>query len=131
MRAKKKGLARRERQILDVLYRMGQGTVAEVLANLPDRRTYSTVRAQLNVLEEKGHVRHQEQGLRYVYLPAVPRERAMRSAIRHLMETFFEGSAASMVTALLSSEGGRLTPEELKRLAELLEKEAEREEGQR
>src|SRR6516164_6115995 len=85
-------LTRRERQIMDILYRRGRATAAEVMAELTGEPSYSTVRAQLRVLEEKGHVHHEEQGLRYVYLPAVPRHAARKSALRHLVETFFDGS---------------------------------------
>lgn len=120
-------LARRERQILDVLYRLQRATVGEVLAQLPDKPSYSTVRAQLRVLEEKGHVRHEEHGLRYVYLPSVPREVARRSALRHLVDTFFEGSTEKVVAALLGGEVARISPEELDRLARLIAK--DRKEG--
>ncbi|HWC00925.1 MAG TPA: BlaI/MecI/CopY family transcriptional regulator, partial [Bryobacteraceae bacterium] len=96
-------LSRRERQIMDILYRSGRATVAEVHAALPDRPSYSAVRAMLRVLEEKGHVRHEEQGLRYVFAPTVPREKATRSAVRHLLETFFNGSAEQAVAALLDA----------------------------
>lgn len=120
-------LARRERQILDVLYRLQRATVGEVLAQLPDKSSYSTVRAQLRVLEEKGHVRHEEHGLRYVYLPAVPREVARRSALRHLIDTFFEGSTEKVVAALLGGEAARISPEEFERLARLITK--DRKEG--
>jgi predicted transcriptional regulator len=119
---KRKVLARRERQIMDVLYQLERGTVGEVLAALPDQRNYSTVRAQLRVLEDKGHVRHEEQGLRYLYFPAVPREVARRSALRHLVETFFDGSAEKVVAALLGGEASRISPEEMERLARLIEK---------
>lgn len=120
-------LGRRERQIMDVLYKLERATVAEVLRELPDNRSYSTVRAQLRVLEEKGHVRHEEHGLRYVYLPAIPREIARRSALRHLVDTFFEGSTEKVVAALLGGEFARISPEELDRLARLITK--DRKEG--
>jgi BlaI family transcriptional regulator, penicillinase repressor len=107
---------------MDVLYQLQRATVAEVLAQLADKPSYSTVRAQLRVLEEKGHVRHEEHGLRYVYLPAVPREVARRSALRHLIETFFEGSAEKVVAALLGGEVSRMSPEQLERLARLITK---------
>jgi predicted transcriptional regulator len=84
--------------------------------------SYSTVRTQLRVLEEKGHVRHEEEGLRYIYSPAVPRYAARRSALRHLVETFFDGSTEKTVAALLGSDGSRMTEEELDRLAQLIEK---------
>jgi len=122
-------LTRRERQIMDVLYRRSRATAAEVMAELPGTPSYSTVRTQLRVLEEKGHVRHEEEGPRYVYMPALPRHAARRSALRHLVNTFFDGSTAKVVAALLGGEGTRLTDEELKRVAELVEK--ARKEGSR
>jgi predicted transcriptional regulator len=94
-----------------------------VLAQLTGQPSYSTVRAQLRVLEEKGHVRHEEHGLRYVYVPTVPRDVARRSALRHLVETFFDGSAEKLVAALLGGEISRISREELDRLAHLLTKE--------
>ena len=115
-------LSRRERQIMDILYKLERATVGEVLAKLVDKPNYSTVRAQLVVLEEKGHARHEEQGLRYVYVPCVPREVARRSALRHLVETFFEGSTEKAVAALLGGEVSRISSEELERLAHLIAK---------
>jgi predicted transcriptional regulator len=115
-------LSRRERQIMDILYRQGRATAGEVMEALSGNPTYSTVRTQLRVLEEKGHVRHEEQGLKYVYIPAVPRTAARRSALRHLVETFFDGSAESAVAALLGGEGARLSDEELERIGELVKK---------
>ena len=109
-------LTKREREIMDVLYRLGRATAAEVLAGLVGSPHYSTVRTQLRVLEEKGHVRHESDGLRYVYLPTVARHAARRAALRHLVETFFDGSAASAVTALLGRDAGRLTDEDLDRI---------------
>jgi predicted transcriptional regulator len=116
-------LTRRERQIMDVLYRLERAAVSEVLAQLTGQPSYSTVRAQLRVLEEKGHVRHEEHGLRYVYVPTVPRDVARRSALRHLVETFFDGSSEKLVAALLGGEISRISREELDRLARLLTKE--------
>ena len=113
-------LTRRERQIVDILYRRGRATAGEVMEELPGEPSYSTVRTQLRVLEEKGHVRHEEQGLRYVYMPAVPRGAARKSALRHLIDTFFDGSAEQVVGALLGGAGARLTDEELDRIAELV-----------
>jgi len=113
-------LAKRERQIMDVLYRRGRATASEVLAELPGAPSYSTVRTQLRVLEEKGHVRHEEEGLRYVYTPVVPRQAARRTALKHLVDTFFDGSAANLVTSLLGGEAARLSDDELKRIAALL-----------
>jgi BlaI family transcriptional regulator, penicillinase repressor len=116
------GLARRERQIMDVLYRLKRATVAQVMAELPDERNYSTVRAQLRVLEEKGHVRHEEEGPRYVYVPAVAREVARHSALRHLVETFFDGSVEKAAAALLGGEGAQLSEEEVDRLKDMIAK---------
>jgi predicted transcriptional regulator len=115
-------LSRRERQIMDILYRLGRATANEVMAGLPGEPHYSTVRTQLRVLEGKGHVRHEEQGLRYIYMPTVPRHAVRQSAMRHLIETFFEGSAEKMLSTLLGSEGAKLSEEELDRLAKLIEK---------
>jgi predicted transcriptional regulator len=115
-------LSRRERQIMDVLYKLHRATVADVLNKLPDKPSYSTVRAQLRVLEEKGHVHHEEHGLRYVYVPTVPRDVARRSALRHLVETFFDGSTEKVVAALLGGEAARISHEELDRLAQLIAK---------
>lgn len=119
---KQDALARRERQIMDILYQLERATVGEVLAKLDGKPNYSTVRAQLRVLEEKGHVRHEEHGLRYVYIPCVPREVARRSALRHLVETFFEGSTEKAVAALLGGEASRVSSGELERLATLIAK---------
>src|SRR5436190_19386185 len=114
-------LTKRERQNMDVLYRSGRATAAEVMRRLPGAPSYSTVRTQLRVLETKGHVRHEEQGLRYVYLPTVPRHSARRSALRHLVDTFFDGSAASVVAALVGGEAARVSEDDLDRIAELVE----------
>jgi BlaI family transcriptional regulator, penicillinase repressor len=115
-------LSRRERLIMDILYRLGRATANEVMSELPGEPNYSTVRTQLRVLETKGHVRHEEQGLRFVYLPTAPRYAVRQSALRHLLETFFEGSAEKMLSTLLGSEGAKLSDEELDRLAQLIEK---------
>jgi len=117
-------LSRRERQIMDILYKLERATVADVLNTLTGKPNYSTVRAQLRVLEDKGHVRHEEHGLRYIYVPTVPRHIARRSALRHLVETFFEGSAEKVVAALLGGEVSRISQEELDRLARLITKDA-------
>src|SRR5438094_2657974 len=102
-------LTKRERQIMDILYRRGRATAGDVMADLSGNPNYSTVRTQLRVLEEKGHIRHEEEGLKYVYLPAVPRRAARKSALRHLVDTFFDGSAEQVVGALLGGEGARLS----------------------
>ena len=115
-------LSRRERQIMDLLYQHGRLTAAEVHARLPEAPSYSAVRALLRVLEQKGHVRHQEEGLRYVFLPKVPREKAKRSALAHLVKTFFAGSAGQAAAALLDASAGEVTAEELDRIAGLVEK---------
>ena len=115
-------LTKRERQIMDVLYRMGRATAADVLAALPGTPHYSTVRTQLRVLEEKGHVRHEEEGLRYVYTAVVRRQAARKSALKHLVDTFFEGSAEKAVAALLGGEAAKVSAEELDRIADLIAK---------
>ena len=115
-------LSRRERQIMDILYRLGRATANEVIEELADQTHSSTVRTQLRVLEEKGHVRHEEQGLRYVYVPVTPRHAVRQNALRHLIETFFGGSAEKMLATLLGSGRAKLSDQELKRLSELLEK---------
>jgi len=115
-------LTRRERQIMDILYRRGRATASEVMEDLSGDPSYSTVRTQLRVLESKGHVHHEEEGLRYIYVAAVPRHAARKSALRHLVETFFEGSTEKVVGALLGGEGARLSEKELERIAELVEK---------
>ena len=116
------GLTRRERQIMDILYRRGRATAAEVLQELPGDPAYSTVRTQLRVLESKGHVRHEEERLRYVYFPALPRRAASKSALRHLVDTFFDGSTEKVVAALLGPEGTRVSTDELDRIADLVAK---------
>lgn len=114
-------LSRRERQIMDVLYRRGRATAAEVRQALPDPPSYSAVRAKLRVLEEKGHVRHQEEALKYVYKPALAPEKAKRTALRHLLETFFDHSVEQVVTALLDGSAAKISREELDRLSRLIE----------
>ena len=115
-------LTRRERQIMDILYRRGRAMAVEVMEDLSGKPSYSTVRTQLRVLESKGHVRHEEEGLRYVYMAAVPRHAARKSALRHLVDTFFEGSTEKVVGALLGGESARLSDAELERIAELVAK---------
>ena len=106
---------------MDVIYRRGRATAAEVLEGLPDPPSYSAIRALLRVLEEKGHLRHEQDGPRYVFLPTVGREKARRSALRQLVQTFFEGSTAQAVAALLGEPGANLSDEELDRLSSLID----------
>src|SRR5207253_1896049 len=115
-------LSRRERQIMDILYQRGRATAAEVHQGLPDPPSYSAIRAKLRVLEEKGHIRHQEEGLRYVFTPVVNRERAKRSAVKHLLDTFFEGNAGQAAVALLDMSSANLSREDLDRLTAMIEK---------
>jgi predicted transcriptional regulator len=124
-------LSRRERQIMDILYRRGRATANEVMEDLSGTPNYSTVRTQLRVLEEKGHVRHEEHGLRYVYEPAVPRAAARKSALRHLVQTFFDGSAEQVVAAVLGGEASRLSEEELNNIEALIAKAKKDKEGSR
>ena len=115
-------LSRRERQIMDVLYRRQRASAAEIREALPEAPSYSAVRALLRILEDKGHVRHQAQDLRYVYFPAAPRERAARKALRHVLDTFFEGSASQAVATLLDPSTAQISEEELDRISKLIEK---------
>jgi predicted transcriptional regulator len=121
-----RNLSRRERQIMDILYARGRATAAEIHAALPDAPTYSAVRAKLRVLEEKGHVRHEEEAMRYVYAPTLARDTARRSALRHVVSTFFEGSVERAVAALLDISAAKLDNCELDRISGLIE-EARRE----
>jgi predicted transcriptional regulator len=114
-------LSRRERQILDILYKNGRATAAEVQAALPEPPSYSAVRALLRILEDKGHVRHEQDGPRYVYLPTVARDNAKRSALRHILQTFFDGSAEQAISALLDESSSKLSSAELDRLARLID----------
>ena len=115
-------LARRERLIMDILFRRGRATAAEVMEDLPGEPSSSTVRTQLRVLEDKGHVRHEQDGIRFVYMPAVARRAARKSALRHLVETFFDGSPEQAVAALLGGEGSKLSHDQLDRIADMIEK---------
>ena len=121
------GLSRRERQIMDILYRRGKASASEVREAMEDAPGYSAVRAMLRVLEEKGHIKHQAEGLKYVYVPVVAREKAKRSAVTHLLDTFFAGSPEQIVAALLDVSATRLTRAELDRMSEMIER-ARREE---
>jgi predicted transcriptional regulator len=116
------GLSRRERQIMEILYQRGKASASDVREAMEDAPSYSAVRAMLRVLEEKGHVKHQEEGLKYVYVPVVARDKAKRSAVKHVLDTFFAGSPEQIVAALLDVSAEKLTPEELDRMADLIEK---------
>jgi len=120
-------LTRRERQIMDILYKRGRATANEVLDDLPGTTHYSTVRTQLRVLEDKGHVTHEGDGVRYVYMPALPRRAARKSALRHLVDTFFDGSSAQVVAALLGGDGSRVSAEDLERIEALVRRAREEE----
>ena len=113
-------LSRRERQIMEIVYRKGNATAADVHDEMPDRPSYSAVRALLRVLEEKGQLRHRQDGPRYVYSPTVPRDRARKSALQRLVGTFFAGSVTDAVAALLDLESARLDDGELERLSTLV-----------
>lgn len=115
-------LSRRERQIMDILYRKGRATAAEIQADLPEAPSYSAVRAMLRVLEEKKHIRHEEKDLRYVFIPAVPRDKARRSAIAHVVETFFDGSPEQAVATLLDISSRKLSADDFDRLQALIDK---------
>jgi len=116
------GLSRRERQIMEILYQQGKASAADVLRAMPDPPSYSAVRAMMRVLEEKGHVKHVAQGPKYVYVPVVGREKAKRSAVKHLVDTFFSDSPEQVVAALLDVSSTRLTNEELDRMAAMIER---------
>ena len=105
---------------MDALHRLGRATAGEILAQMPGAPSYSTVRTQRRVLEEKGHVRHEEQGLRYLYAPTVPKRTARKTALEHLVDTSFDGSPASLVAALLGSDAARPSDEELDRIAQIV-----------
>jgi len=115
-------LTRREREIMDILYRRGRATAAEVLEDMAHAPTYSAVRALLRILEDEGHIKHVQDGPRYVYLPAVARNDARKSALSHLVTTFFDGSVEQAVATLVESSRSKLSREELERLSQLIDK---------
>jgi BlaI family transcriptional regulator, penicillinase repressor len=115
-------LSRRERQIMDAIYRLGRATAAEVRENMPDPPGYSAVRAMLRLLEEKSYLRHEQQGPRYIYLPTLSRDKARQSALKQLVQTFFDNSTEQTVSALLDMSKSRMSDEELERLSALIEK---------
>ena len=114
-------LSRRERQIMDFLYRVGRATAAEVQEGLPDAPGYSAVRALLRILEQKGHIRHEEEGRAYVFMPLQRRDSARQSALSHLLKTFFDNSAEQAVAALLAIKGEKMSEAELDRMSKLIE----------
>ena len=116
------GLSRREREIMDILYSRGKSSASDVREAMPKAPSYSAVRAMLRVLEEKGHIKHQVEGVKYVFVPTVPRDKAKRSAVKHLLDTFFHDSPEQVVAALLDISSTRMTPEELDRMAQMIEK---------
>lgn len=120
MKRKLHELSRRERQIMDIIFARGEATAAEVVEALPDAPSYSAVRALLRILEEKGHLKHREDGKRYVFLPTEPVEKASRSALKQVVQTFFEGSLASAVAALVDAKDAPVSDEELKRLESII-----------
>ena len=114
-------LSRRERQIMDIVYERERATAAEIQAALPDPPSYSAIRATLRILEEKGHLKHEEENQRYVFVPVVPKTRASVPALKHLVDTFFEGRAERVVATLLDPSSGKLSSEELDRMAQMIE----------
>jgi BlaI family penicillinase repressor len=114
-------LSRRERQIMDYLFRVGKATAADVMAGIPDAPSYSAVRALLRILEQKGHIRHEEEGRAYVYAPLVRRADARQSALSHLLKTFFDNSAEQAVAALLAIRGEKMSDAELERMAKMID----------
>ena len=114
-------LSRRERQIMDIIYKRAQATAMEVMENLPDPPGYSAVRAMLRLLEEKGYLKHQQDGLRYVYLPTVSREKARQSALKQMLQTFFDDSTEEAVATLLNISKSKLSKADLDRLSKLID----------
>ena len=125
MSTTKPTLSRREREVMDVLYRLGEATVAEVMEQLANPPTYSAVRSTLRILEDKGHIAHREDGPRYVYVPAVGREKARRAALDHLVDTFFEGSAEQVLATLLRRSDLEMSESQIERLARAIRRAGE------
>ena len=115
-------LSRRERQIMDAIYRLGRASVTDVMENIPDPPSYSAVRAMLGILENKGHLTHEQEGAKYVYLPVVARERARKTALKSLVQTFFDGSSREAIAALLEMPEAKFSKGELDALQELIDK---------
>ena len=114
-------LSRRERQIMDVVYKQGKVSVAEVMERLSNPPSYSAVRATMRILEEKGHLKHEKQGKCFIYLPTAPREKVKKSMLKHVLNTFFDGSVEQAVLALLEFKEEKLTDRDLKRLTQIIE----------
>jgi BlaI family transcriptional regulator, penicillinase repressor len=123
-------LSRRERQVMDILFRRGEATAAEVMGDLPDPPTYSSVRSILSILVEKGHVTHREEGLRYIYLPAASTKQAREDALRHVIRTFFNGSTDQTIAAVLRMSDSKLSDGEIERLQERIRRVQQREEAE-
>ena len=117
-----KNLSRRERQIMDIIYELNQATASQILERLPNPPGYSAVRALLRVLEEKGHLTHKQDGPRYVFAPTIPRDEARENALKHLVNTFFDGSTEKVMAALLDISDERLSEDQYQRLSQLIEK---------
>jgi BlaI family penicillinase repressor len=115
-------LSRRERQVMNIIYAKGRATATEIHATLPDPPTFSATRAIIRTLEEKGHIRHEEQGLKYIYLPVVPADKARHSALNNVVATFFQGSPSRLLATLLDSSASKISDEELRELEELIRK---------
>jgi predicted transcriptional regulator len=124
-----KDLGRRERQIVEILYKLGRASVTEVRAQMDDPPSYSAVRTMLNYLESKGYLRHERDGIRYLYLPTAPKEKVRMSALRHVVDTFFDGSVEAVVLALFSTRRGGASPAELARLRRLIDERSTHEAG--
>ena len=121
MSTETRDLSRRERQIMDFLFRVGRATAAEVMEGLPNAPSYSAVRALLRILEQKGHIHHEEEGRAYVYRPVTRRDAARQSALSHLLKTFFDNSAEQAVAALLAIKGEKMSEAELDRMSKLID----------
>lgn len=119
--ANERDLSRRERQIMDFLFRVGKATAADVMDGITDAPSYSAVRALLRILEQKGHIRHEEEGRAYVYMPLVRRDAARQTALTHLLKTFFDNSAEQAVAALLAIKGEKMSAAELDRMSRMIE----------
>jgi len=118
----KPALTRREREIMDIVYRLGRASAQQVLDHLSDPPSYSAVRALLRLLEERGHLRHTKEGQKYMFVPSVPRSDARRKALAHVVSTFFGGSVEQTMLTLVESSRSRLSADELDRLAEIVER---------